>query len=103
MERAAQLSKDLDIDLDQVASTFESLKVFPNPFNDVINIRYYDKEVNYKTVRIFDNAGRTMFAKDISDRLELEIDASNFHLGVYFVEIVDDHGNKFVEKFVKVN
>ncbi len=80
-----------------------SLRVFPNPVKDVINVTNYNTDVNYKTVRIFDNSGKTILTKNMSDMFELEIDASTLQLGLYYIEIEDEHGNRVIEKMIKAN
>ncbi len=79
-----------------------SLKVFPNPVNDILNITNYNSTINYKTVRVFDSAGKTILISDMSNKTVMEIDVNNLELGLYFIEISDETGHSVIEKFVKI-
>lgn len=81
----------------------KSIQVFPNPLNDIFTITTRDTRINYTSVRVFDTSGKTILTKDMTGRSELRIDLSPFQLGVYFVEITDDVGNKVIERVLKID
>jgi len=82
--------------------TAGSLKIFPNPVNDVLNIVNHDDKINYESVRVMDSSGKTMINENMSGRTNLQLDASNLPYGIYIIEVTADTGNRVVEKFVKL-
>lgn len=78
----------------------ESLTVFPNPVRDVLNIRNENSEVNYESVRVMDNSGRTVLTQNMFGT-DLQLNVVELPKGVYLLELVDEVGNKTIEKFIK--
>ncbi len=81
--------------VDEVKSSADNLKVFPNPVNDILNVSSDKKIVS---VTVFSAAGQLIFTKVINDK-KTSIDVSNLISGVYMLNI--DSGDKNV-KTVKV-
>lgn len=79
---------------ENVAENDEStIDLFPNPMNDVLNIKIED----VKNVEIYNSVGqRVMFVENIN-----RIDVSSLDSGIYFVKITDDKEKNFVKKVVK--
>ena len=81
--------------------SLESVKVFPNPVTDILNITNFDTRVDYQTARIFDSMGRVILTENISGLHELQIDASIFPNGIYIIEISDSTGHRIMERFIR--
>lgn len=76
-----------------------TVKIFPNPANDEINISF-KKEINCKIieVNIIDVTGRIVFTKKYSDLPEksfIKISASEFQNGIYLVKIAGEKSEYF--------
>ena len=71
-----------------------ALDIYPNPARNLFNIvaNNYDNAIN--EVRIFDIAGRVHFDKMNMNEVQMQIDASQFPSGVYFVNVVTNKENK---------
>lgn len=84
-------------------STNDALKIFPNPVRDILTIKNTDMEVNYEGFRILDSSGRVIATENMGRGSEIRVDVSSYPLGIYFIEAIDDAGNKVTERFVKAN
>ena len=105
-------SYDLQAILDETSSTVEnepfdlktSLKVFPNPTADFINVEFYNSE-NGKNghLVILDAQGKVITQEILSDfgKNSLQIDVSNFPAGHYFAKLKIRHRVETV-KFSKL-
>lgn len=85
---AALSNSEFDVD--------QSVNVYPNPGNSIINIRSNN---NIKNIQLFDIQGRVLQTV-LEDKTNSKIDISNHTNGIYFLKISTDKGIK-VEKIVK--
>ena len=69
--------------------------VYPNPANDVINVK--GEDIQY--VEIYNSIGLKVLDKNVND--SESIDIANFTSGIYFVRTVDNKGNVSTTKIVK--
>jgi hypothetical protein len=76
-----------------------SISIYPNPLTgDVLNV--VSPSV-IRSIRIFDNAGRVVFANGtILDRMT-RIQTSMLAKGAYTVEVVSENGNVNRQNFIK--
>lgn len=88
--------------IDQVI-TNHSLKIFPNPVQDVLTIQNTDTEVSYETVNILDGTGKVIRTENMSGNSSIRVDMSSLPRGIYFIDAMDSTGNNVTERFVKVN
>jgi len=84
---------NITTDIDELKK--ETIKVFPNPTSDILNIK---RTSNLPaTIRIIDATGRVMLEeKTSSDKLMLQVEELK---GLYFLEIVSDK-ERFFEKII---
>lgn len=75
------------------------LTVYPNPFNDYINIDSSDVLLN-ANVNIYDMTGKLIVSKNINRNDDFKIDTSSFSKGVYVLTI-DKNGASKSFKIVK--
>ena len=81
------------------------IKVYPNPFNDVLNVSISNSEKSSFSIQVFDISGRLVHRKDLKDldpgkRTEqLNFSQSNLTSGTYFIRIMR---NNNVEKTIKL-
>lgn len=77
----------------------ENISIFPNPFNDVFNIRL--GKVVPEKIEITDIMGKKVFVKnDFSPTSETTIDLSKYSNGIYLVKIIAE-GKYTTKKIIK--
>ncbi len=78
----------------------ESLKIYPNPFTDIVNFNFLPESKT--TISIIDFMGREIFTKELLARIPFEESISTFQLtkGIYLVRIINENGF-YTEKFIK--
>jgi len=70
--------------------------IFPNP---VSNYLHFNLNSDIKKVAVFNILGeRVSYLEDLNLR---GINTENLATGTYVIEVVDDAGNRFVQKFLK--
>jgi PA domain/Secretion system C-terminal sorting domain len=72
------------------------LKVYPNPFNDVLNISIGSKA----TIEIFDIVGKSIQSQAIENGLS-QIDLNNLASGVYMMKVVNENNQAKTVRIVK--
>lgn len=72
------------------------LNIFPNPANTSIVVR----GENLKQIEITNMLGQRMVTHKVEDK-EIIIDISHLVPGIYFVGVIDENGNRCVQKVVK--
>ena len=79
-----------------------AINVYPNPVKSKLNITLGTVNGNYD-VRITNATGRMVYAKAGATVTNgnLSLDASNLSSGVYVLDLTDNKGNKYHEKFIK--
>ena len=73
----------------------DEIAVYPNPANDVINVKGND--IQY--VEIYNAIGLKVVSKNVNDSESINI--ADFASGIYFVRIIDKSGNIITEKIIK--
>ena len=73
----------------------DEIAVYPNPANDVINVKGND--IQY--VEIYNAIGLKVVSKNVNDSESINI--ADFANGIYFVRIIDKSGNITTEKIIK--
>jgi predicted RNase H-like HicB family nuclease len=72
-----------------------SLNIFPNPANDVLNITFNMAEVNNVEVKLMNSAGQLVFNQTLnhfSGNYAKQLNISSFAAGNYMLQIVSDNG-----------
>ncbi len=73
----------------------KSIKLFPNPTDDVLNI---DSKVVLERIELFDLAGKKLLIKEVN--LEL-ISLKDFSEGVYIIQLTSTNGEKLTKRVIK--
>ena len=76
-----------------------TLKVFPNPADNILNIELQDAEISSAT--LFDLQGRAVAAARHITKNTVRLNISNFQSGVYLLQVTDTAGNTHRAKVVK--
>lgn len=85
--------------------TVNEVKVYPNPFNNVLYVAFSNTEKSDFAIQVFDMSGRMVYKKDFKDvqpgkRTEqLNFSQSNITTGSYFIRVLR---NNNVEKTIKL-
>lgn len=82
------------LDVESVADN-SKMEVYPNPANDVINVKGSD--IQY--VEIYNTVGSRVISKNVVDSESINI--ADLTSGIYFVRIIDKQGNSTTTKIVK--
>jgi hypothetical protein len=79
-------------------SDINQLKVFPNPFNDVLTIRSVSKSI--KTIEMTDVNGRIIYQKSLNS-ISFDIQTAHWKEGIYFLKCQFDDGTEHLMKVTK--
>jgi hypothetical protein len=84
-----------------LATNFSNLLIYPQPVDDVVNIRISGQKNYYYEISIYDRFGRKRFfgSGNATDKISLDIGA--FNEGVYVFYVVQSNGNAYRGKFLK--
>ena len=93
--------------LNMLKSTEEvdgSTAIFPNPSNNLLNVRVSSSVESRVTITVIDVNGATLFTKTLgSGDTTTQINVANLPPGVYFVKIISSNSSEnAVKKFVKM-
>lgn len=75
-----------------------SFSIYPNPTDDLLNIRQPDNSAAVKTASIFDLTGRKILSTAIFDQ---SISVKALSSGTYILMVKDSQGKQFTQKFIK--
>ena len=75
----------------------EALSIFPNPANDILNVRFKN-ESQAKEATIYDLSGRMVKNSNITNQT---IDVKALSAGSYLLLLKDEKGNSYSQKFLK--
>ncbi len=82
-----------------VAGALNSLKIYPNPTDDMITVQW-SSAINFSyTLRIYDLRGTLYYQGDFSDDAGISLGALNINHGIYLVE-VDSPAGKEIQKVI---
>lgn len=78
--------------------------IFPNPANNVVNLRFHQENIGNTNILLFNTLGQTVYSEDIfvSESLsEHAINVEDLQKGLYFLKITNADGLTKTVKFVK--
>ncbi|WP_299781899.1 S8/S53 family peptidase [uncultured Formosa sp.] len=81
----------------------EHVLVFPNPVNDVLNIKYNANKFQDIKVAVYNLIGQKQIVAKQYNQDSVEIDVSHLSKGVYFLRIQDDNNTIMSTKKIVVN
>ncbi|AEA44457.1 T9SS type A sorting domain-containing protein [Fluviicola taffensis] len=81
-------------------STKYSLTVFPNPFENELQIK---TDATIEKVELSTFSGQKIILKEITVPNDTMIDVSELKNGIYLLTITDNKGNKYTKRIVKNN
>lgn len=84
-----------------LAASFTNLIIYPQPAENVIYISINNVKNFYYEIKIYDRFGRKVGDGNGNAAQRIELNVSNFPLGVYTFYIVDLNGNAYRGKFLK--
>jgi hypothetical protein len=90
--------------LNNTIASFKSLQVAPNPIENTLNIRYLSPEKGAHSLQVNDVFGRTLFLQnELGNNGEqtIEIDASTWIAGIYFVTLDANNERKTIKVLKK--
>lgn len=85
----------------EVESDME-LKVYPNPASDVLFIEFLANINEDNDINIMDVTGHLIDKRHLDFKSgKFQLDVLNLSSGAYFIEVIDNSGNRKVAKFIK--
>ena len=81
------------------------LVIFPNPVNDLLNLRLANNTTGKMLIRIFDANGRLIQGSTLEKNgtsVESAVDVSKLTKGVYVLQLMTESGGIMTRKFVKL-
>ena len=91
-------------DIEKATSTLietNSLKVFPNPFDNILNVKQVDESLITGIV-IYDKLGNILIQKSNKDfDNQIEINTSKLNKGIYIIRINHKDGSSQVKQIMK--
>jgi endoglucanase len=90
------------VGIEEIPTTDNTLKMYPNPANEEVNIYIQDNQFSADQIVITDLQGRTIESRSLrtGPRNFLSIDTSDYPEGVYLVNLASDEGNIISGKMV---
>jgi len=79
-----------------------NVKVFPNPFKDLLYIDFSKTINKEKQIQIYNSRGRLVFQKRVDNQNEFIWDAKDNKSGIYFVKIISNQ-KKLVKRVLLLN
>lgn len=76
---------DADVALSVTDYILSNFSLFPNPANDVLNIKL--NNITNANLRVYDIQGKLVIERSISNEQNLELNVSNLQSGLYFVKL----------------
>ena len=83
-----------------LAKPFRNVKIYPNPFEKKIQLSFNEPIAG---VTISDISGRKILDKPLYGKKTAELDLGFLKPGMYFLQMTDTDGNRYVETIVKRN
>lgn len=77
-----------------------TIKVYPNPFNEYITISLEDIEVQNTMIEIIDITGKVILQQNTVNKKQMRLN-TNFPSGIYFIKIIGDNALLKTEKIIK--
>ncbi len=76
-----------------------SIKLYPNPTKDILNIDFNGKK--FKTLEVYSLDGKKIITKDLSSMDAVQVNLSQYPAGVYMVVLIDSSGKNYPNKIIK--
>ena len=80
--------------------TGEDILIYPNPASSYINLEFDNPESNSFTINIYNFLGQKVISLDNLTTVRYTIQTESFKSGLYFIEIINEHGGQKVKKLV---
>lgn len=69
--------------------SISSFSIFPNPANDVVNIKLKNASNGSFKVEVFDVQGKRILSQETTDAIQIELNVSEFESGLYFIKLAN--------------
>ncbi len=77
-------------------------RVYPNPAFDYINVELNNQIVGNSILKIFNSKGEIVSTIILTNQNSLRINLDNYNSGIYYIELNNNNGDLFYNKFVKI-
>ena len=76
----------------EISALEKDIKIFPNPFQNQLNIEVKSDNMPIRSVEFFDISGRLIYQNTDINKSQLQVNADLFKPGVYFLKTYFDKG-----------
>jgi hypothetical protein len=94
------ISRIVDANLSVDEEAFNSVKMFPNPADSVLNFDATGTSIHINSITLYNIVGKMIKTVSGLTNQNLTISTKNIPSGIYLVEISDINGNKDIRKLV---
>ncbi len=77
--------------LNDLPLNFGTVKVYPNPTSDILNIVYDNPSINY-SIKLTDNLGNVVYASQLNEA-NTQLNISSYSKGLYMIQILNNTNN----------
>ena len=77
----------------------KSIKLYPNPTKDILNIDFNGKK--FRTLDVYALDGKKIITKDLSSLDTIQVNLSQYPSGIYMVTLIDVNGKNYPNKIIK--
>jgi hypothetical protein len=88
-----------------VVSRYVSINIYPNPVDDILNLKMTNQKKDNLKIELSDVQGRTLYSKTMlvsQNAIELNIDMKSYQPQVYVLQITNSNGEIIsTEKIIK--
>ncbi|MGB5980799.1 MAG: proprotein convertase P-domain-containing protein [Nonlabens sp.] len=92
---------DDTVTLSSLTAKFENLSIYPTLVENFIIIDWSKTDLVLNNITIYDASGRSVLSTSENLVSQSELNTQSLGSGVYFLKVISDDGNSFVERFVK--
>ena len=75
----------------------ESIKIFPNPAEDIVKFSIRDSRARNSEIRILNSIGESVYREQLVNSQVIQLNISNLQSGVYFV-VIGDQAGAFIKR-----
>ena len=80
-----------------VSNQSNEVLLYPNPAHDELNV-VYDPSADVKTIAVYNIIGKVMAVYKVSDPASANLNLENIPSGIYFVRLMNSHGEAVVTR-----
>lgn len=77
-----------------------SISIFPNPTSNILNLQISEGDVIQEII-VYNIQGKQLRVTASTYSSVFQLNTENLKSGIYFIEVIDTHGQRFSQRFIK--